>query len=146
MSRVDNWIDILAPREKVFAYVSNVEAQPEWVKWAKEVEVTSEGKDGVGTVDSMLMQVGPRKERVEALVTEYRPPQLMTRRFLKGMRMEERFSLVPLRDGTKVAWSVEYDPPMGPLGKAVDFLFMGRLMDQLMKDSLANLKERLEGR
>ncbi len=146
MSRVDNSIDILAPREKVFSYVSNVEAQPEWVKWARDVEVTSDQKNGVGAVDSMTMQVGPRKERVEALVTEFRPPQLMTRRFLKGLRMEERFSLVPVRDGTKVAWSVEYVPPMGAFGKLFDFLFMIRLMDQLMKDSLVNLKERLEGR
>jgi hypothetical protein len=35
---------------------------------------------------------------------------------------------------------------MGLLGKLVDFLFMSRLMDQLMKDSLTNLKERMEAR
>jgi uncharacterized membrane protein len=47
-------------------------------------------------------------------------------------------------DGTKVAWSIDYVPPMGPVGKMMDTLFMVRLFDQLMKDSLALLRERLE--
>jgi hypothetical protein len=33
---------------------------------------------------------------------------------------------------------------MGSMGKLMDMLFMERLFDQLMKDSLNNLKERLE--
>ena len=33
---------------------------------------------------------------------------------------------------------------MGGMGKLMDKLFMERLFDQLMKDSLTNLKDRLE--
>ena len=47
-------------------------------------------------------------------------------------------------DGTKVAYSVEYTPPMGAIGKIVDLIFMERLMEQLLGDSLTNLKLRLE--
>jgi uncharacterized membrane protein len=92
----------------------------------------------------MLMQVGPRKENVEGIVTEYKNGQLFTRRHTKGMDMTDRIGIVTLGDMTKVAWSVEYTPPMGPMGKAIDFLFMVRLFDQLMRDSLDILKLRLE--
>lgn len=144
MPRIDNAIDIKAPRDKVFRYISDVESHPEWVKWAKRAEVTSAGPVGVGSTDAMLMQVGPRKENIEAIVTEYKQDQLFTRRHTRGMEMTDRLAIVPTGDGVKVAWSIEYTPPMGSMGKLVDFLFMNRLFDQLMQDSLTNLKERLE--
>ena len=144
MPRLDNVIDIKVPREKVFDYISDVESHPEWVKWTKEAEVTSPVKKGLGATDTMVMQVGPRKETVEEIVTEYKDGQLFTRRHTKGMDMTDRLAVVSIGDTTKVAWTVEYTPPMGPMGKMIDLLFMVRLFDQLMKDSLTNLKERLE--
>jgi len=144
MPRVDNSIEIKAPRERVFQYAADLEAQPQWVKWSKDVEITSANRSGVGVTDSSVMQVGPQKQRVEGLITEYRDGQFYTRRLTQGMDLTERLSVVPYDDGTKVAFSVEYTPPMGPLGRVMDALFMVRLFDQLMKDSLANLKERLE--
>jgi uncharacterized membrane protein len=144
MPRLDNSIDIKTSREKVFQYISDVESHPEWVKWTKEAEVTSSGVNGVGATDTMLMQVGPRKERVEGIVTEYKDGQLFTRRHTRGMPMTDRLAIVTLGDTTKVAWSVEYTPPMGQMGKMMDMLFMNRLFDQLMQDSLTNLRDRLE--
>lgn len=144
MPRIDNAIEIKASRDKVFQYISNVEAQPEWVKWAKRAEVTSPDRTGVGATDAMVLQVGPQKQNVEGLVTEYQEGQLFTRRLTKGLDLTERLAVVPYGDGSKVAYSVEYTPPMGVLGKVVDLLFMMRLFEQLMKDSLTNLKERLE--
>lgn len=141
MPRLDNSIDIRAPADKVFQYISDPATQPEWVKWAK---ATSLEKQGLGTTTSMLMQVGPRKERVETIVTEYKANEYLARRNTRGMEMTDRLAVVPLGDTTKVAWSIDYVPPMGALGKLVDVLFMVRLFDQLMKDSLALLKQRLE--
>jgi uncharacterized membrane protein len=144
VARVDNAIDINAPADKVFGYVSEVGRQPEWVKWAKTVEVTSADRVGVGATDQMKMQVGPQRSKVEGIVTEYRDGQMVGRRLTKGMDWFERISVVPVGNGTKVAYSVEYKPPMGPFGQMMDFLFMVRLVDQLMKDSLTNLKTNLE--
>src|SRR5688572_12070822 len=144
MPRVDNAIDIKAPRDKVFQYISDVTTHPEWVKWTKRAEVTSPER-GLGATDAYLMQVGPQRQHVEEVVTEYKDGQLFTRRHTKGMPMTDRLAVVTLGDNTKVAWSVEYTPPMGAMGKAMDALFMSRLFDQLMKDSLNLLKDRLEG-
>jgi uncharacterized membrane protein len=92
----------------------------------------------------MKMQVGPRKETVEAIVTEFKPNEFVTWRHTRGMEMTDRLSVVPFRESTKVAWSVDYTPPMGGMGKLMDMLFMERLFDQLAKDSMTQLKERLE--
>lgn len=144
MPRIDDWIDIKAPSETVFAYIADVTAQPEWVKWAKKVETTSPERRGLGATDAMVMQVGPRKENVEGLVTEFKDGEFMTRMLTRGMKLTERIAVVPQADMTKVAYSVEYTPPMGQMGKLMDMLFMERLFEQLMADSLTNLKERLE--
>jgi uncharacterized membrane protein len=144
MPRLDNSIEIKSPPETVFAYLADVESHPEWVKWTKDAEVTSVEKTGIGSTSSMKMQVGPRKETVEAIVTEYKPDEFVTWRHTRGMEMTDRLAVVPFRDGTKVAWSVDYTPPMGGMGKLMDLLFMERLFDQLAKDSLTLLKERLE--
>jgi uncharacterized membrane protein len=144
MPRLDNSIDIKAPLETVFEYLTDITSYPEWVKWTKQAEVTSVEKQGLGVTTSERMQVGPRKEQVESIVTEYKAQEFFTRRHTRGMEMTDRLSVVKSGDGTKVAWSIDYVPPMGPLGKMMDTLFMVRLFDQLMKDSLVLLRERLE--
>ena len=144
MPRLDNWIDIKAPIETVFEYLADIPSHPEWVKWTKQAEITSLEKKGLGVTTSELMQVGPRKERVESIVTEFKDVEFFTRRHTRGMEMTDRLSVVKMGDGTKVAWSIDYVPPMGPVGKMMDTLFMVRLFDQLMKDSLVLLRERLE--
>jgi uncharacterized membrane protein len=146
MPRLDNSIDIKLPKERVFEYVSDVTHRPEWVKWTKRSEVTSSEPGVVGSTDAGLMQVGPQKQNIEAIVTEYRPDYVFTRRHTRGMEMTDRLAEVPSPsgEGTKVAWSVEYKPPMGQMGKMMDQLFMVRLFDQLMKDSLDILRDKLE--
>lgn len=144
MPRLDNSIDIKAPPETVFQYISDIESHPEWVKWTKDAEATSVEKAGLGATSTMEMQVGPRKETVEAIVTEFKQDEFITWRHTRGMNMTDRLSVVPFGDGSKVAWSIDYVPPMGGMGKLIDFLFMERLFDQLAKDSLTLLKQRLE--
>ena len=144
MPRLDNSIDIKAPADQVFAFVSDITTHPEWVKWTKESQVTSLDRSGVGSTTAGVMQVGPKKEKIETLTTEFKEGQFVTRRNTRGMDMTDRLSVLPFGDGTKVAWSIDYSPPMGSMGKLMDMLFMERLFDQLMKDSLTNLKDRLE--
>jgi uncharacterized membrane protein len=146
MPRLDNSIDIKLPKDRVFEYVSDVAARPEWVKWTKRSELTSTEPGVIGSTDAGVMQVGPQKQTVEAIVTEYRPDYVFTRRHTRGMEMTDRIAVVPSPsgEGTKVAWSVEYRPPMGLMGKMMDQMFMVRLFDQLMKDSLNILRDKLE--
>jgi len=146
VTRVDNSIEIKATKEKVFSFISDLGARPQWVKWAKDTEVTSMQKTGVGTTDREVMQVGPQKQKTEGLVTDFQPDYTISRRLTKGMDLNERISVLNMGDATKVSYSVEYKPPMGKMGEMMDFLFMAKLLDQLMEDSLTILKDRMEAR
>jgi uncharacterized membrane protein len=146
VTRIDNFIDIKAPKEKIFAFISDLEARPQWVKWAKKTEVTSMQKTGVGTTDRETLQVGPQKQSVEGLVTDFQDGYTIARRLTRGMDMNERISVIHMGDATKVSYNVEYTPPMGAMGRMMDFLFMSTLFNQLMEDSLTILKERMEAR
>ena len=99
MPRLDNSIDIKAPADQVFEFVSDVTTHPEWVKWTKEAEVTSLEARGVGTTTAGVMQVGAKKEHIETLTTEYKDGQFVTRRNTRGMEMMDRLSVLPFGDG-----------------------------------------------
>ena len=47
--------------------------------------------------------------------------------------------------GTRVEWTIGYKPPMGPLGALVDALFMNRVFQNEIEESLEGLKAQLEG-
>jgi len=44
-----------------------------------------------------------------------------------------------------VEWLVEYEPPMGMLGRLMDALLMNRVFQNDIETSLERLKVRLEG-
>ena len=144
MPRLDNSIDIKAPVDRVFGYIADAAAHPEWVKWTKRADITSLEHKGVGATLPRSCRSAPRRKTSRRSTTEFKDGQFFTRRNTRGMEMTSRLSVLPFGDGTKVAWSVDYVPPMGGMGKLMDMVFMERLFDQLMKDSLTNLKERLE--
>ena len=73
----------------------------------------------VGATDAMTIQVGPSKQKVEGIITELVPGYTMARRVTRGMDMTERLSVVPVVNGTKLAWSIEYAPPMVDLSFSV---------------------------
>ena len=54
MTLVTASIDIDAPREKVFQYISDVTTHPEWVKWTKRAEVTSIEHKGIGATTAVF--------------------------------------------------------------------------------------------
>ncbi len=145
MPRILKSIDIDASPDKVFSYVTNASTQPDWIKFMKQVDITSGGDLGKGTTDRSVIKLGPRAQTMEALWTEYDPPRLFARRATSGMEMEGRMTFEPTDDGTQVEWVIGYRPPLGGLGLMVDALFMNRVFQNEVEESLENLKAQLEG-
>lgn len=137
-------IDIKAAPEKVFAYISDVETQPQWARWAKDVEITSLQRKGLGTTDAMVLQLMGKKYPTEAIISEYNENESMSRRITRGFNLVEHYTLTPADGGTRVQHVIDYVPPFGGFGKVFNFLFMNRLFEQLHGDSMNSLKERLE--
>ena len=138
-------IDISASPEDVFNYVTNSFTQPDWITFIREVEITSGDGKSEGTTDRCLFKLGPRAQTLDAVWTEYDPPRAFAREATSGLEMEGRMTFDFRGDGTHVEWIMDYEPPMGPLGVLLDALFMNRVFQNELEESLESLKAQLEG-
>lgn len=138
-------IDVSASPQNVFDYVTDPPTQPDWITFIREVQITSGDGKSEGTTDRSVFKLGPRSQMLDAVWTEYDPPRSFARKATSGLEMEGRMTFEPRDDGTCVEWTVDYRPPMGPLGALVDALFMNRVFQNEMEESLESLKARLEG-
>ncbi len=145
MARILKSIDIDSSPDNVFNYVTNVSTQPDWIKFMKAVDITAGDGKSKGTTDRSVIKLGPSAQEMEALWTEYDPPRSFARKATSGMEMEGRMTFAPRDDGTYVEWTIAYRPPMGALGGVVDALFMNRVFQNEIEESLESLKAQLEG-
>ncbi|MEO6196611.1 MAG: SRPBCC family protein [Dehalococcoidia bacterium] len=143
MPRLKARIDIDAPREHVFA-AAEPSKMPEWTIHVKEVAVTEGDGRSAGTKDSTIIQVTPRRNKLESVWTDYKPGETWARNFTGYLSGEERMSFTESNGGTSVEWQYNYKPPFGIIGKIGAFLLMQRVVQNNMETSLENLKEALE--
>jgi len=144
MPRLKAAIEIDAPREHVFAIAGDLTKRPQWTTFVKEVTLSAGDGKGVGTKDRMIAKIGPRPNRWDGEITEYRPGEVLARKFSGYFVGEERITLTPSGNGTVVEWRVNYTPPFGLIGKIGAFLLMARVYQNELEGSLENLKAELE--
>ena len=144
MPRIRKTIDIEASPEHVFGYATNAYTQTGWVKFLKQIDITSGDGQSQATADRCVVKLGPRAQAVDAVWTEYDAPRAFARKTTGGMEMEGRMTFQPADGGTRVEWTIGYKPPMGPLGLLVDALFMNRVFQNEVEESLEKLRAALE--
>ena len=145
MPRIRKTIEIEASPEHVFSYATNASTQTDWIKFLSQIDITSGDGQSQGTTDRCVVKLGPRAQAVDAVWTEYDAPRAFARKTTDGMEMEGRMTFQPADGGTRVEWTIGYKPPMGPLGALVDALFMNRVFQNEIEESLESLKAQLEG-
>jgi uncharacterized membrane protein len=147
MPRIRKAIDIEAAPEHVFAEVAEPARQVQWALPFRAIEVAEEGPPLPGSLQRWAFKVGPRTWDLLAVVSDYRHNQTIAREVREGpLRLRDRFSLVPQSgEVTRLEWLVQYEPPLGPLGRLLDALVMVRVLENDMETSLERLKARLEG-
>ncbi len=143
MATSESQLQISAPPEEVFAYLSDLEKHPEW-SHCMEIKKTSEGPVGVGTTyQSKGKNFGiTANETVE--VTEHRPSERFAWQTTgaMGMKFGWSFDLSPQEGGTLV--TELFEPPTGFIGSLINTL-TGSSTRKAMEEGLANIKEKLEG-
>jgi uncharacterized membrane protein len=145
LPRIRKTIEIEASPEHVFGYATNASTQTAWIKFLKQIDITSGDGQSKGTTDRCVVKLGPSAQAVDATWTEYDPPRTFARKTTGGMEMEGRMAFLPSDAGTRVEWTIGYKPPMGPLGALFDALFMNRVFQNEIEESLESLKAQLEG-
>jgi len=144
LARVAKSIQIDAPREHVFALATDIGRQPDWTTFVKEGLITAGDGKSAGTRDRTVFKVGPRATKAENLWTAYNPGELFARRSVMGMTQEETMQFTPAGNSTLVQWTVNYQPPLGPLGRFMDVFMMNRVYQNEIEASLERLKAALE--
>ncbi len=143
MAMMESQLQIGAPPEEVFAYLSDLEKHLEW-SHCLEIKRTSEGPIGVGsTYASKGKNFGmTANETVE--VTEHQPNERFAWRTAgaMGLKFGWSFEMEPREGGTLL--TQRFEPPSGLVAGILGKLAEGPTR-KAMQEGLANIKEKLEG-
>jgi carbon monoxide dehydrogenase subunit G len=143
MVRAEEHITINRPIEEVFAYLSDIERQAEWVSTLSESQKTTSGPTEAGTTYRQVVKVLGRRVESENEVTDYQPPTLFAFRGKSGpMRMGMRFTLTSAGPETTEVTQVA-EGASGGVFKLADPMLAPTMKKQFAAD-LETLKTMLE--
>ena len=140
MGKLTKSIEIEASPEKVFTFINDDKKMNEAGR--VKVETTSEGPVGVGTTRHL---VGPKMEWTLE-VTEFVKNKKIAQRTIGAskFKMTDLWTLEPTAKGTKLTFSADYELPYSLLGKVVDKVRVGKLIEKQQSQTLENMKKALE--
>jgi carbon monoxide dehydrogenase subunit G len=141
MPKINNSINISAPVEKVFAYITDPLTITEWLVGA--TEVTDVTGSGVGQHYHWKYNMLGVPLRGETTVSEHVPNQRRVTESAGGVTSTWTFTFAPHEGGTKLDLELDYTIPVPVLGKLAEKLVLKR--NQREADlSMENIKQRLE--
>ena len=142
MPTIQTSININAPVEKVFAYVSDPMNLPEWL--VNMSDVTDVTGSGVGQRHHWKYNMLGIPLRGESTVSEHVPNERWATESKGGATSTWTFTFAPHEGGTKLNLNVDYTIPVPVLGKLAEKLVLKRNQREAAM-SMENAKERLEG-
>jgi uncharacterized protein YndB with AHSA1/START domain len=141
MPKINNSINISAPVEKVFAYVTDPMSTLEWFVGMTEVtDVTGSGADQHSRWTYTMIGI---PFHGESKFTEYVPNQRTVSKQEGGITSIITYTFAPHEGGTKLGMDIDYTIPVPVLGKLAEKLVFKRNQREAAM-SMQNIKERLE--
>ena len=141
MPTINNSINISAPVEKVFAYVTDPMNLPEW--FVGMTEVTDVSGSGVGQHNRWTYSMIGIPFHGESKLTEYVPNQRSVSKQEGGITSTITYTFAPHEGGTKLDFEVDYTIPVPVLGKLAEKAVFKRNQREAAL-SMQNIKERLD--
>jgi len=146
MTTLENEITIAAPREKVWAILTDLGALDAYDPTVANAEVTSAQLSGVGASRKVDMADGRHwfsEEMTLCEPTERLAFELTACNFpISSLR--HSYEVESVGEGTRVSQRMEYTVKYGPLGVLMDKLVLRRQSDAGIKKFFAGLKEHAE--
>jgi len=148
MTRIEKTIEIKAPVEKVFAFVTDIDNFAKTQPPEMETEILSrdEGPPRVGFTAKVRAKAGGQVWEVEDEITELVENERYYGRQKGGAlkKFEHTDLFEPTEGGTKWTSIMEYELPYSLLGKIIDKLKVRKDMEKAMDYSVKKTKELLE--
>ena len=151
MGRVESSVEIKAPIEKVFVYLSNPKNQEKiFVDSDFKIEDVSEQPIGVGTKYRISGVIGGRKVKTHwHEFVEFEEDQRIVSHEVKGgggaLKSEDlTFVLGTTDSGTKLTIMEDYELPYSVVGKMLDNLMFRNAFERFIQSGAQKAKEILE--
>ena len=145
MARIERSIEIEAPVEKAFAFVTEWQNMSRFMERTSDWRPASEKTRGDGVRVAHRQQGLGREFAYECETSDFVENAGFTLTSFKGPKARSQWSFERLDDGTKVTLIAEYDVPVPMLGGILDALLVKRMAERMFARSLQNLKGLLEG-
>ncbi len=146
MPRVERAIEIAAPPEKVWQFITEPEKLLQWGN-LKQFEFMSEQRDSVGTPFYVVAEEsGGRLRKVDCIVTGWAEnDRFAFRGTARGIkRLDSEYLVKANESGSKLTITEDVTLPWGIIGKIIGWLFVCKRMQKDIEGKLANLKKLLE--
>lgn len=128
--QIEASVEINAPVERVFAFVSDVERQPEWIGAVSSVSDLSPGPLQVGSTFQLALDFMGRQAEARQEITRLEPNQAITQATTSGpISTEISITLEPSGSGTILRNVTQAE--LGSLGR-----FAGPLVTRTIKHQL----------
>jgi uncharacterized protein YndB with AHSA1/START domain len=142
MATVQTSINISAPVEKVFAYVTDPMTVTDWM--VGMMEVSNVTGSGASLRYNWKYKMAGVPLRGESTRNEYVPNERLVSENKEGIRSTFAFTFAPHEGGTKLEMKVDYTIPIPVLGKLAEKLVLKR--NEREADLwMENIKDNMEG-
>ncbi|MFQ6085182.1 MAG: SRPBCC family protein [Candidatus Bathyarchaeia archaeon] len=143
-------LEIKAPVEKVWAFMTDWDRYPEWTKSVEKFEITSKQRSGVGmTSHEVGVLAGRGRYDIHSEATEFVENRIIAWCVVSGDKLVRKGTKVswmmkPTKVGTQLTYSSDYEVPYSIFGKIIErLIFRGRFEKQL-ESWMENIKRLVE--
>ncbi len=148
MSTIHLSFDVQKPLEEVWEFGLQTERIPEWQFDIAGVDEVQGSIHSPGYAYTLIYRIAGRDLRSPVQVTRFEPPTLIETSgrtpiggvFCSTSRMQAA------AQGTRVDWQMEYQLPLGIIGRFLDWLIFRRAFRETVRKYNENFKAIAEGR
>ena len=141
MTRIESCVQIPAPVNDVFPYVSDYRKWEEWFEGVSDFKPTTNTTKGNGTRYAYKAKMMGLSVNVETEIFDYIENRGWKGKATKGMPHTTLWIFEPEDNGTKFTYSLEYEINIPLIGNWLDNKFMKPQWERIIGNSLENLKK-----
>lgn len=146
MAHIERTIEIDAPAERVYRYLTHLERLPDWSTITVATHDTPDGQLQTGQTFRQTLRVLGRDIDTEWRVTQAEPPHHIAYEATApgGGRLRMAQHVREQGPRSRVELDLDYELPGGFAGEALDRAYVERRNEREAEHSLHNLKELVE--
>jgi len=148
MSLIKLNFDVDKPLIEVWQFGSDIKRIPEWQFDIAGVKSAQDSIEGAGQEYTLVYRMWRRDFDSPVQVTQFEPPHKMETRGKTpiGGFFRSNTHMQAVESGTHIEWQMEYQLPLGYIGKFLDFLIFRKAFESTVRKYNDNFKAVAEGR